>query len=78
MRDYADACFRYLRYTGLISISHRNRSISVFADKTVEVDFILSTVPRDPVFIDDIYAYKAHLFSATSPALYTDDRDNIC
>lgn len=77
MRDYADACFRYLRYTGLISISHRNRSISVFADKTVEVDFILSTVPRDPVFIDDIYAYKAHLFSATSPALYTDDRDNI-
>lgn len=77
MRDYADACFRYLRYTGLISISHRNRSISVFADKTVEVDFILSTVPRDPVFIDDIYAYKAHLFSPTSPALYTDDRDNI-
>lgn len=77
MRDYADACFRYLRYTGLISISHRNRSISVFSDKTVEVDFILSTVPRDPVFIDDIYAYKAHLFSPTSPALYTDDKDNI-
>lgn len=66
MRDYADACFRYLRYTGLISISHRSRSISVFADKVVEVDFILSTVPRDPVFIDDADAYKAHLFSTSS------------
>lgn len=77
MRDYADACFRYLRYTGLISISHRSRSISIFADKIVEVDFILSTVPRDPVFIDDADAYKAHLFSADSPVLYTDDKDNI-
>ncbi|WP_312614835.1 AlwI family type II restriction endonuclease [Oscillibacter sp.] len=77
MRDYADACFRYLRYTGLISISHKSRSISVFEDKIVELDFILSTVPRDPVFIDDVDAYKAHLFSASSPVLYTDDRDNI-
>lgn len=77
MRDYADACFRYLRYTGLISISHRSRSISIFSDKIVEVDFILSTVSRDPVFIDDIDAYKAHLFSANSPVLYTDNRDNI-
>lgn len=77
MRDYADACFRYLRYTGLISISHRSRSISIFTDKIIEVDFILSTVPRDPVFIDDVDAYKSHLFSASSPVLYTDDRDNI-
>ena len=77
MRDYADACFRYLRYTGLISISHRSRSISIFSDKIVEVDFILSTVSRDPVFIDDIDAYKAHLFSSNSPVLYTENRDNI-
>ncbi len=77
MRDYADACFRYLRYTGLISISHKNRSISVFADKIVEVDFILSTVSREPIFIDDIDAYKAHLFSANKPVLYTDNKDNI-
>ncbi|MCM1134332.1 MAG: AlwI family type II restriction endonuclease [Clostridium sp.] len=77
MRDYADACFRYMRYTGLISISHKNRSISIFADKVIEVDFILSTVPRDPVFIDDVDAYKAYLFSANTPALYTDNKDNI-
>ena len=45
MRDYTDACFRYLRYTELISISHRSRSISIFADKIAEVDFLLATVP---------------------------------
>lgn len=77
MRDYADACFRYLRYTGLISISHKSRSISIFADKVIEVDFILSTVTRDPVFINDVDAYKTQLFSASTPILYTDNIDNI-
>ena len=77
MRDYADAGFRYLRYTGLISISHKNRSISIFNDKIVEVDYILANVQRNPVFINDTEAYKAHLFSAESPVLYTDNKDNI-
>lgn len=77
MRDYADACFRYLRYTELISISHKSRSISIFADKIIEVDFILKNVQRDPVFINDTESYKAHLFSATTPTLYTDNKDNI-
>ena len=30
VRDYADACFRYLRYTQLFAISQRNRSIDGF------------------------------------------------
>lgn len=77
LRDYADACFRYLRYTGLVSISHRSRTISFFADKLPEVDYILSTVERKPVFIDDETAYKAHLFSATEPTLYVDIKENI-
>ena len=77
MRDYADACFRYLRYTGLIAISHKNRSISIFSDKITEVDFILSTVQREPVFIDNTDAYKQYLFSTEIPALYTDNIKNI-
>ena len=77
MRDYADACFRYLRYTGLISIAHKNRSISIFPDKIVEVDFFLSTVQRDPVFINAEEKYKAHLFSSDTPVLYSDNKDNI-
>lgn len=77
MRDYADACFRYLRYTGLISIAHKSRSISIFTNKIVEVDFILSNIQRNPVFIDNLEDYKAYLFSANTPVLYTDDKDNI-
>lgn len=77
MRDYADACFRYLRYTELISISHKSRSISLFTDKISEVDYILKNVQRAPVFINDAEAYKAYLFSATTPTLYTDSKDNI-
>lgn len=76
-RDYADACFRYLRYTGLISISHKSKSISIFADKMTEVDFILDTVDRNPVFIDDTDKYKQYLFSKSVPVLYTDNRDNL-
>jgi len=77
LRDYADACFRYLRYTGLVSLSHRSRTISFFADKFPDVDYILSTIERKPVFIDDEAAYKAHLFSETQPALYVDIKENI-
>lgn len=77
LRDYADACFRYLRYTGLVSIEHSNRTISFFADKLTEVDYILSTVERNPVFVDDEAAYKVHLFSPTEPALYVDIKENI-
>lgn len=77
LRDYTDACFRYLRYTGLVSISHRNRTLSIFEDKVREVDFILATVDRNPIFVDNDDRYKEHLFSATTPALYTDNVDNI-
>lgn len=76
-RDYTDACFRYLRYTGLVSISHRNRSITFYPDKIKEVDFILAKVDRKPVFIDDTVRYKKYLFSASIPALYVDDIENV-
>lgn len=77
MRDYADACFRYLRYTGLVSIAHKSRTISIFDDKKRDVDFILLHVDRDPIFVNDERNYKAYLFSADTPALYTDDKDNL-
>ena len=76
-RDYTDACFRYLRYTGLVSISYNNRSISFYPDKLKEVDFILATVDRKPIFIDDTNRYKEYLFNSTIPALYIDDIENV-
>lgn len=76
-RDYTDACFRYLRYTGLVSISHRNRSIAIYPDKIKEVDFILATVDRKPVFVNDTDGYKAYLFNPTIPALFVDSVENV-
>ena len=76
-RDYTDACFRYLRYTGLVSISHKNRSISFYPDKLKEVDYILANVDRKPVFVDDTDRYKAYLFDATTPVLYVDNIANV-
>ena len=77
MRDYADACFRYLRYTGLVSIAYHRKTISIFSDKERDVDYILSAVGRDPVFTDNDGEYKSYLFDTKTPALYTDQIDNI-
>lgn len=75
MRDYADACFRYLRFTGLVSITHK--TISIFNDKKRDVEFILNNVDRNPVFIDDEDSYKEYLFATDTPELYTDNTNNI-
>ena len=76
VRDYADACFRYLRYTELFAISQRNRSIEVYPDKVKDLNFLLDTVDRKPVFINDTESYKKYLFNSLSPRLYCDDRAN--
>ena len=77
LRDYTDACFRYLRSTGLVAISHRGRSLSIMPDKQQEVDYILKTVKRDPVFVNDEAAYKEYLFNGMTPQLLTDDSGHL-
>ena len=76
VRDYADACFRYLRYTELFAISQRNQSIAVYPDKAKDLNFILETVDRNPVFIRETDSYKKYLFDSTTPRLYSDDIAN--
>ena len=76
-RDYADACFRYLRYTGLFSILHKSRTISIYPDKLKEVEYILDNVSRDPVFVDDVDKYKKYLYDASYPKLYVDDKNYV-
>lgn len=77
MRDYTDACFRYLRATGLVQISKSGKSISIIPEKIPEVDYFLSTVDRNPCFVDDAYHYIEYLGDAETPKLYTDDRASI-
>lgn len=77
LRDYTDACFRYLRATKIVSISQSGHSLSIPADKNADVDYLLDNVPRDPVFTDDTQAFKAQLFDAALPRLLSDDKDSL-
>lgn len=75
MRDYADACFRYLRATGLVNISHLGKSISIVPEKIQEVDYFLQHTDREPCFIDKEGQYVAYLGNPQIPTLLTDNRE---
>lgn len=77
MRDYADACFQYLRVTGLVAVSHVGKSLSIVPERTADVDYILQTVDRDPVATTDEAQYAAYLGNADLPRLATDERGNL-
>lgn len=75
MRDYADACVRYLRATGLVNISHIGKSLSIVSEKIQEVDYFLEHTNREPQFIDNEKLYVAYLGNAETPTLLTDNRE---
>lgn len=75
MRDYADACVRYLRATGLVNISHLGKSISIVPEKIQEVDYFLQYADREPCFIDNEREYIAYLGNPQIPTLLTDNRE---
>lgn len=77
MRDYADACFRYLRATGLVAVSHVGKSLSIVPERVADVDYILRTVPRDPVVFASEAEYATYLGEATTPKLLTDDKRQL-
>jgi hypothetical protein len=77
MRDYTDACFRYLRATGLFAISQRSKSLTILKEKLDEVKYYLETIDRNPVHINDSIKYKQYLFDTSYPVLYNDNRDRL-
>lgn len=77
LRDYTDACFRYIRATGLVAISQKHKSLSILPEKINDVKYFLDTIDKHPVYIDDEKQYKEYLFNANVPVLYTDNRDNL-
>jgi len=77
MRDYADACFRYLRVTGLVNVSHLGKSLSIVPERVDDVDYILQTIDREPCFVDNEKEYVAYLGNADFPRLLTDDRQRL-
>lgn len=77
MRDYADACFRYLRATGLVNVSHIGKSLSIIPERIDDVDYILNHVSRQPLDFDSEGDYASYLGAADTPQLYTDNRDTL-
>jgi hypothetical protein len=75
MRDYTDACVRYLRVTGLVNISHIGKSLSIVPEKIQEVDYFLQNTDREPQFIDNEKLYVTYLGNAETPSLLTDSRE---
>ncbi|MCK9451846.1 MAG: AlwI family type II restriction endonuclease [Bacteroidales bacterium] len=75
LRDYADACVRYLRSTALVNISHIGKSLSIAPEKMEEVDYFLLNTDRDPCFNDNEKFYLEYLGNANLPMLLTDNRD---
>lgn len=75
LRDYADACIRYIRATGLVKISHIGKSVSVAPEKIEEVDYFLEHTDREPCFINDEKQYITYLGNAETPHLLTDNRE---
>lgn len=75
LRDYTDACFRYLRATGLVNISHLGKSISIVPEKIQEVDYFLEHTDREPCFVNNENQYVAYLGNPFIPKLLTDNRE---
>lgn len=75
VRDYADACFRYLRATGMVNISHVGKTLSIVPEKLSEVDYFLQNTDREPCFINDEASYSVYLGNAQLPELLTDNKD---
>ncbi len=77
MRDYADACVRYLRATGMVNVSYQGKSLSIVQEKKEEVDFFLRNTEREPCFINDEASYVSYLGNPNYPKLFVDDLDRI-
>ena len=77
LRDYSDAAVRHLRTTGIINATAIGKTLSIAPERRKDVEYILKTVSREPVFISDLTSYQEYLFNPNLPILLTDDRANI-
>lgn len=77
LRDYADACVRNLRSTGLVKITSIGRTLSIIPERMKDVDYFLSTIDRNPVYVKELEHYQSYLWNPSLPALLTDNTASI-
>ena len=77
LRDYADAAVRYLRATGLVNVSHKGRTLSIIPERIEDVDYVLSTIDRNPQSFKTEKEYINYLGCANIPLLFTDNKEAL-
>lgn len=75
--DYADAAIRYLRATYLTTLQPRTFKMIVSPEKIKEVEYLLSTVQREPILFENEEDFKNYLFNPAYPVLLNDDIDGL-
>lgn len=75
--DYADAAIRYLRATGLFTISARSFKITIIPEKFADVEFILNNMDREPAVFNNEKDFKNYLFNPEIPKLLVDNNVNL-
>jgi hypothetical protein len=76
-KDYADACFRYLLLTGLFVFDFKKRLLVSKQERKAEIEFILSTIPREATMFYNEKDFKSYLFNASEPQLFWDIESNV-
>lgn len=74
MKDYADAFVRYIRATELITFQKRTFRLIVSPQKVEEVEFLLSTINRQPHHFHSVKDFKAYLFEPSTVQLLSDNK----
>lgn len=77
MKDYADAFYRYIRATELVTIQPKTYRLVISKEKREEVDFILSTISREANTFGNIEEFKKFLFNPYSIQLLSDDKEQL-
>lgn len=74
MKDYADAFYRYIRATELVTIQPKTYRLVISNQKKEEVEFILSTIQREARIFEKVTEFKQFLFDPSSIQLLSDNK----
>lgn len=77
MRDYADAFFRYIRATQLVTIDPKTMRIKISPSKKEDVDFILHNIDRKALHFNNIENFQNYLFNPDAVSLLSDNKKKI-
>lgn len=77
LMDYADAMFRYIRATGLISLDKKSYRIIISPTKKEDVLFLLNSIPRDPLNYTNKAEFLQYLYDPDNIKLLSDDISSL-